>query len=367
MEDFASVMKRLAGVMKFKKYMKYEETRGFGFPIGWLIIGLIALFAFFSTIAHGQISRVESVGFTVSEMDKAIDFYTRILPFEKVSDKEVWGDSFEHLSGVFGARVRVVRLQLGNETLELTEYLNSNSRPIPLDSRSNDKWFQHVAIIVSDMDKAFEILRKNKVRFASTAPQTLPKTIPNAAGIKAFYFKDFDNHVLEVLQFPEDKGAAKWHDLAKSGKLFLGIDHTAIVVGNTDESLKFYRDALGLSVAGESMNFGTEQEHLNNVFGAKLHITGLRTREDGIAVEFLEYLAPCDGKPFPKDTKSSDLWHWQTSFEAEKTDLLTDFLLKSRYDFISSGLVNFSGNNFAFKSALLVRDTDGHAVRVIER
>lgn len=367
MEHFAGVMKRLAGVMKFKKYMKYEETRGFGFPIGWLIIGLIALFAFFSTIAHGQISRVESVGFTVSNMDKAIDFYTRVLPFEKVSDKEVWGDSFEHLSGIFGARVRVVRLQLGNETLELTEYLNSNSRPIPVDSRSNDRWFQHVAIIVSDMDKAFEILRKNKVRFASTAPQTLPKTIPNAAGIKAFYFKDFDNHVLEVLQFPEDKGAAKWHDLAKSGKLFLGIDHTAIVVGNTDESLKFYRDALGLSVAGESMNFGTEQEHLNNVFGAKLHITGLRTREDGIAVEFLEYLAPCDGKPFPKDTKSSDLWHWQTSFEAEKTDLLTDFLLKSRYDFISSGLVNFSGNNFAFKSALLVRDTDGHAVRVIER
>lgn len=83
MEHFAGVMKRLAGVMKFKKYMKYEETRGFGFPIGWLIIGLIALFAFFSTIAHGQISRVESVGFTVSNMDKAIDFYTRVCRLRK--------------------------------------------------------------------------------------------------------------------------------------------------------------------------------------------------------------------------------------------------------------------------------------------
>ena len=219
------------------------------FPFGWLIICLIALFAFFSTVAHGQVSKVESVGFTVSDMDRAIDFYIRILPFEKVSDAETFGTEFEHLSGVFGARVRIVRLKLGNEILELTEYLTAGGRPIPVDSRSNDKWFQHIAIIVADMDKAFEVLRKNKVRYASTAPQTLPKTIPNTAGISAFYFKDFDNHVLEILHFPPDKGAKKWHDLASKGQLFLGIDHTAIVVGDSDESLKFYRDSLGLTVA----------------------------------------------------------------------------------------------------------------------
>jgi len=339
-----------------------------GFPLGWLIIGIAIFVALLSGKAFPQaVQKIESVGFTVSEMDKAIDFYTRVLPFEKVSDKEVWGADFEHLSGIFGARVRIVRLKLGNETLELTEYLNSNSRPIPIDSRSNDKWFQHIAIIVSDMDKAFEVLRKNKVRFASTAPQTLPQTIPNAAGIKAFYFKDFDNHVLEILSFPADKGAKKWHDLAKSGKLFLGIDHTAIVIGDTDAGLRFYRDILGLSVAGESINFGTEQEHLNNVFGARLHITGLRTKEDGVAVEFLEYTAPRDGKPFPSDTRSSDLWHWQTSFETNQINPLSEILLKNKFDFISSGVISPNGNNFDYKKALLVRDTDGHAVRVIEK
>ncbi|HVE55376.1 MAG TPA: VOC family protein [Pyrinomonadaceae bacterium] len=340
------------------------------FPLGWLIIGIIAFVAFFSTIANGQnaVSRVESVGFTVSEMDRAIDFYTRILPFEKVSDKEFWGADFEHLSGVFGARVRVVRLKLGAETLELTEYLNSNGRPVPVDSRSNDRWFQHIAIIVSDMDKAFEVLRKNKVRFASTAPQTLPKTIPNAAGIRAFYFKDFDDHVLEILSFPADKGARKWHDLAEDkNKLFLGIDHTAIVINDSGASLKFYRDALGLSVAGESMNFGTEQEHLNNVFGARLHITGLRTAQDGIAVEFLEYTAPRDGKPFPADTRSDDLWHWQTSFETNQIDPLSEILLKNKFDFISSGVISPNGNDLDYKKAFLARDTDGHAVRVIEK
>lgn len=337
------------------------------FPFGWLIIGLLA-FVVFSSIAHGQaVSKVESVGFTVSDMDKAIDFYTKVLSFEKVSETETFGTEFEHLSGVFGARVRIVRLKLGDEILELTEYLTGGGRPIPVDSRSNDKWFQHIAIIVSDMDQAFEVLRKNKVHFASTAPQILPKTIPNAAGIKAFYFKDFDNHVLEILQFPPDKGAAKWHETAKLGKLFLGIDHTAIVVGDSEESLKFYGDSLGLTIAGTSENFGTEQEHLNNVFGAKLHITGLRTKEEGIAVEFLEYLAPRDGKIFPHDTKSNDLWHWQTSFETDNAQELVNILTKKKYNFISSGLIEFSRNKIGFNKGFLARDSDGHAIRIIEK
>ena len=55
---------------------------------------------------------------------------------------------------------------------------------------------------------------------------------------------------------------------ASNGKLFLGIDHTAIAVSNTDASVAFYTTLLGIRVAGESDNYGFEQEHLNNVFGA---------------------------------------------------------------------------------------------------
>ena len=343
--------------------MRKETIKTQSFPLGWLVIGVLSLIALFSPI-HGQaVARIESVGFTVSDIDKALDFYTRILPFEKVSDTEVWGSDFEHLSGIFGARARVVRVRLGNESLELTEYLTPQGRPIPVDSRSNDRWFQHVAIIVSDMDKAFAQLKANHVRYASTGPQTLPMYITAAAGIKAFYFKDFDNHVLEILQFPEGKGLQKWHELAKTEKLFLGIDHTAIVVSDSDTSLRFYRDELGLSVAGTSDNYGPEQEHLNNVFGAKLHITGLRTKEDGIAVEFLQYVAPRDGRMFPVDTKADDLWHWQTSFIANK---LADFLNLNHPNFISSGEVQFDDKGLGFSRAVLVRDPDGHAVRLVE-
>ena len=334
------------------------------FPFGWFLIAVIAIFALFASARGQAVSHVESVGFTVSDMDKALDFYTRVLPFEKVSDAEVWGSDLEHLSGVFGARARVVRLKLGDEALELTEYLTPQGRPVPVDSRSNDRWFQHVAIIVSDMDKAYGYLKANKVRHASTGPQTLPSYITAAAGIKAFYFKDFDNHVLEILAFPPDKGAQKWHDLEKSGRLFLGIDHTAIVVGDTETSLRFYRDALGLSVAGESVNYGPEQEHLNNVFGAKLHISGLKTRDAGINVEFLEYLAPTNGRPFPVDTRSNDLWHWQTSFSTGNIDGL---FRTYKPEYISTASVLFKEHVLGYRKAALVRDPDGHAVRLVEK
>lgn len=343
--------------------MRNAQTQATVIPLGWIIVGIMALLAFLST-AHGQtVTHVRTVGFTVSDMDKAVDFYTHVLPFEKVSDNEIAGTDFEHLSGVFGSRVRIVDLRLGSETLELTEYLTPQGRPVPVESRSNDHWFQHIAIIVSDMDKAYQVLRTNKVRHASTGPQTLPAYITAAAGIRAFYFKDPDNHVLEILSFPADKGAAKWHTLETSGKLFLGIDHTAIVVGDSAESLKFYRDGLGLAVAGTSDNYGPEQEHLNNVFGARLHITGLRTSKDGIAVEFLEYVAPRDGRPFPRDTRGSDIWHWETTFEAGMID---KFFAMYKADLISTGVVNFGGRALGFRKAASLRDPDGHAVRLIE-
>ena len=340
--------------------MRGERIVQNSFPIGWLIIGVITIFALLST-AHAQlVSKVESVGFTVSDMDKALDFYTHVLPFEKVSDREIAGEDLENLSGVFGARVRVVDLKLGSETLELTEYLTPQGEPVPVDSRSNDRWFQHIAIIVSDMDRAYAHLRANKVRHASTGPQELPAYITAAAGIRAFYFKDFDNHVLEILSFPSDKGLPKWHELAKTGKLFLGIDHTAIVVGNTETSLGFYRDILGLRVAGSSDNYGPEQEHLNNVKGAKLHITGLRTKDDGVAVEFLEYRSPTDGRAYPSDTRSNDLWYWQTSFVASNVA----GLLPANSIFVSNGVVDLKGDLFPFKKGAVIYDPDGHAVRL---
>lgn len=309
------------------------------------------------------VTAVESVGVTVSDMDRSVDFFTRVLTFEKVSDAEAAGEEYEHLQGVFGLRMRVVRLKLGDEILELTQYLAPEGRPVPLDSRSNDRWFQHVAIIVSDMDKAYAWLRQNKVRHASSGPQTLPEWNKNAGGISAFYFKDPDGHALEILHFPPGKGNPRWQQPA--GKLFLGIDHTAIVIRDTEASLKFYRDTLGMKVAGESENYGTEQEHLNNVFGARLRITALRAPA-GPGIEFLEYLAPRDGRPYPEDAKSNDLIHWQTRLAVADAESAWKTLLSADANMISSGAIGIPGSTPGFSKALLARDPDGHAVQLVQ-
>ncbi len=311
--------------------------------------------------APARADRVVAIGMVVSDMDRSIDFYSKVLSFEKVSDTEVFGSEYEHLEGLFGVRMRLVRMRLGEEILELTEFLAPQGRPFPPDVRSNDRTFQHIAIITSDMDRAYQTLREHKVRHASTGPQLLPAYIKNAAGIRAFYFRDPDGHFLETLQFPPDKGGAKWHS---KDRLFLGIDHTAIVVADTEASLKFYRDTLGMRIVGESENYGTEQEHLNNVFGARLRITSLHAT-DGPGVELLEYLAPRDGRAMPVDTRTDDLWAWHTTL-AEDPGAAAQSLRFASYNFVSSGVIAIPEPTLGFTKGLLVRDPDGHLVLLIQ-
>ena len=306
------------------------------------------------------VTSVETVGMTVSDMDRAVAFYTSVLTFQKVLDVEVTGRPYELLHGVFGARQRIVRLRLGDELVELTEYLAPKGRAMPADVQPNDRVFQHIAIIVRDMDAAYQRLRQHGVQHASTGPQRLPDWNPNAGGIRAYYFRDPDSHFLEVLQFPPGKGHAKWQ---QRDRLFLGIDHTAIVVGDTAKALAFYRDLLQMSVAGESENYDTEQEHLNNVFGARLRITALRAAR-GPGIELLEYLAPRTGRPAPADLRANDIAHWQTTLATAAPERALNFLRERSFSLVSPNAVTLPDPTLELQSALLVRDPDGHGIRL---
>jgi len=312
---------------------------------------------------EGPIRAVGAVGMTVGNMERSIAFYSDVLEFVKVSDVEVWGEDYERYQGVFGLRLRVVWMQLGLETIELQEYLTPRGRPIPVDSRSHDHWFQHIAIIVSDMDRAYARLRQHRVEYASPAPQRLPDWNVNAGGIRAFYFKDPDGHPLEILWFPEGKGDPKWH--RPHERLFLGIDHTAIVVTDTVKSLHCYRDILGLRVVGESENYGPEQERLNNVFGARLRITTLRASA-GPGVEFLEYLTPRTGRPLPADARANDLAHWQTVLVSRDSQAVAQAIRGSSCSALSPGVVTPTDRALGFSKGLMIRDPDGHAIAVVQ-
>jgi catechol 2,3-dioxygenase-like lactoylglutathione lyase family enzyme len=314
--------------------------------------------------AVAQVKKVEAIGFTVSDMDRSVKFYTEVLQFKKISDAELQGQQWEKLVGLFGIRMRVVRLQLGDETIELVDYLTTGGRSIPEDAKSNDLSFQHIAIVVSDMDSAYHWLRKFNVPHVSTGPQTLPASIPAAAGIRAFYFQDPDKHNLEIIYFPKGKGQDKWQQ--SNGRVFLGIDHTAIGVSSSAKSHGFYQSILGIIRKGDSWNKGIEQEHLNNVEGASLHITGYRS-DEGPGVEFLEYLVPGPGKKYPADTRTDDIWNWHTILEvADINKTYAGLKTSPSIRFISKEIVNISDGKTTVRS-FMVRDPDGHALLIMEK
>jgi catechol 2,3-dioxygenase-like lactoylglutathione lyase family enzyme len=307
---------------------------------------------------------VAAVGLTVSDLDSSVAFFTGLLDFREVGERvELAGDEFEHLTGVFGARARRATVCLGTECLELTDYAAPEGRPIPPDSRSNDLWFQHVAIVVSDMPRAYARLAAAGVEHVSTAPQRLPDWNPAAGGIVAFYFRDADEHNLELIAYPKGKGDARWQE---KERLFLGIDHTAIAVADSARSLAFWRDAVGLEVGGGAENWGVEQEHLNQVFGARLAITGLHGTPaagvPGIGLEFLEYLSPANGRPAPRDLLSDDLAHWYVRVAVDDPGGLARAARGAGGRWVSPGAVALPAAAPGSRSASLLRDPDGHGL-----
>ena len=324
----------------------------------WVALGPIAA----TPQTPAVVSAVEAIGITVADMDRSVAFYRDVLGFERLDDNRLAGEAWDRLHGIEGGQLRVVGLRLGEERIELTQWLTPRGRPVPRDSRSHDRWFQHIAIIVNDMDQGYLRLQRHGVERISPSPQRLPDRNPAAGGIRAFYFKDPDGHPLELLQFPADKGNPRWR--RPSEKVFLGIDHTAITVRDTETSLRFYRDVLGLRLAGESMNSGIEQERLNDVVGARVRITSL-SASAGPAVEFLEYLNPRDGRAMAADAGANDLVHWQTIMTGDVARLLSAMPAGAGGMISRGAIATPAGMGFA--RALVVRDPDGHAIQLRSR
>jgi len=261
----------------------------------------------------------------VSNAASLAAFYTGVLDFSARAQET-------------SAGAKRVRLALGDACVVLVEPLAPGGRPIAPGMRSNDLGFQHMAIVVRDMDAAYARLHAARVRQTSPEPQRIPDWNTAAAGIRAFYFRDPEGHDLELIWFPQGKGDPRWQ--APGERLFLGIDHTAIAVADTARSIAFYRERLGLRVAGESENYGPEQERLNGVAGSRVRITGLRAGR-GIGIELLEYLSPRDGRPAP-ELAEGDLGLWVTTVDVADPRALG----------VADGAI--------------LRDPDGHALRIVK-
>ncbi|MEB3257967.1 MAG: VOC family protein [Cyanobacteriota bacterium] len=323
-----------------------------------------------------SLPHIASIGFTCADLGATTAFFCEGLGFLRDGEPiELSGGPYLALLGLGDGVIRLQRLVIGSETLEITQVIDPGAgkrpgRPIPADSRSNDRWFQHICLVVSDLDRALEQLRPVRptcnADAISSAPQRLPEWNRSAAGIVAYKFRDPEGHPLELLQFPPDKGDARWHPSPAGGPV-LGIDHSAIGIADSETSLRFYEGLLGLRLGGDGVNHGPEQEKLDGLPGARVRITSHRCPE-GAGIECLDYRQPAGGRPMPPDQAPQDLAHWQVRLRVKDLEAVAASISGCGGRLLSGGIVNLGdqGPFIGAQRALQLADPDGHRLQLIE-
>jgi catechol 2,3-dioxygenase-like lactoylglutathione lyase family enzyme len=302
-------------------------------------------------MAHPSITKIARFGLVTADVAASTAFF--IEAFDAVVTARRGEDpAFCALLGLPSARATQTCLRIGAEEIALIAF-ETAGRPYPAASTSSDLWFQHFAIIVSDMEAAYARL-SHVGRFQPISidgPCALP---PSSGSVTAFKFRDAEGHPLELLAFPEGGAPPYWREKA-AGALFLGIDHSAIAVHDTGASLAFFQAAFGLTLGMQSENQGPEQAAMDAIEDARVTVSGLMPKQAPPHVELLGYKVG-RRRPIDDRTRSDDVA--ATSFVLQTTDLLAvaEALTALKARFVSPGIVTLADGT----QALMVLDPDGH-------
>lgn len=199
------------------------------------------------------------------------NFYEEALGFHRVSLERLSGARMEEISPVGGRALRIT-LALGEQRIQLLQFIDQPGRPYPAGTQSSDLVFQHFAIVVADMDKAMRRLSviAGWTPISRQGPQSLPKS---SGAVTAFKFRDPEGHPLELLAFPPHHVPSQWRR-EDTASPFLGVDHSAISVSSTERSAAFY-ESLGLTVSHRSINKDPAQGRLDGLDHALVHVTAM--------------------------------------------------------------------------------------------
>ena len=235
---------------------------------------------------------ITDFGVVTADLPRLVQFYRDVLGFTAQGEERPIDQAEIALLGLSGAGRRQV-MSLGKQNISIDQFEKAG-RPYPPDSDAASLWFQHLALVVSDIGKAFAQLR-DVAPISQGGPQQLPSS---SGGVQAFKFRDPDGHPLELLQFPRDRTPNAWRtDQKLARQIGLGIDHSAISVADADASAAFYR-ALGLNTGDQTFNEGPEQQRLDDLRGVKVAVVPMTPPEGTPHLELLGYQIP-SGDPGP--------------------------------------------------------------------
>ena len=222
----------------------------------------------------------------VTQDMRLVAFYEDVLGFVVDGPEQRFGALEMSLLGLKGEGRRR-GFTMGEQHLSIDEYENAG-RPYPSGSDAASSWFQHLALVVPDIEEAFERLR-HMAPISVGGPQQLP---PASGGARAYKFRDPDGHPLELLEFPPAKTPPAWRGRQRlAAQIALGIDHSAISVTDAVASIAFY-EKLGLTQGDRTGNRGQAQENLDDLRGDEVFVVPMKPAGAPPHVELLAYRTP---------------------------------------------------------------------------
>ncbi|HEY5105780.1 MAG TPA: VOC family protein [Caulobacteraceae bacterium] len=236
------------------------------------------------------VQRLARFCLTTADAERLATFYQDAFGARRSDAERLGSPVFQRQMGV-GGRAWRIALQLGAATIDLIEF-DDPGAPYPAGASTSDRIFQHLAIVVADMNAACERLSATTgwTAISTDGPQTLPAS---AGGVTAFKFRDPEGHPLELLAFPERETPARWRIDAADGAC-LGIDHSAISVADTPRSIAFYQQ-LGLTVSARSVNRGPEQGRLDGLGNPCVEVVAVTPPDPCPHIELLGYVGAIGG------------------------------------------------------------------------
>ena len=146
--------------------------------------------------------KVESlyhVGFTVSDIERSIEFYRDVLGMSLYRRQQGTAEYLSRVTGFPGVRLEIALLKSadGGALLELLQYITHPAPPT--DRETNRPGNGHVCFKVSDIQAACEELRRRGVRLISDPVKI---TAGVHEGAYAVYLRDPDGFTVELYQPP---------------------------------------------------------------------------------------------------------------------------------------------------------------------
>ena len=147
-----------------------------------------------------MINGLHHVGISVTDLDRAVDFYTNSLGMELAAPAFPFGGAlYEQVMALENAKGRMSVVRKGSLMLELFEFAHPSPARKDPNYSVGDRGISHFGIEVTDIEAIYERLVAKGVRFHCPVV-TFPR------GVKATYGRDQDGNVFELLEMPSRKG-----------------------------------------------------------------------------------------------------------------------------------------------------------------